>query len=122
MFFSRLWKQFAQYIAEFVGTEQTIDLDHPCQSVPLWISSWIFIECDIPDPKNNFRTYCKNKSFSHALKMRAAISFHYNEQGFGATPWHKTIDGAYAGNPSLSHEVSRYMVNLQRRKVLRAPL
>jgi hypothetical protein len=75
---------------------------------------WLFTECDIPSED---RSYCQNKSYSTALKMRAAVSWHYNEMGRGATPYSLHKDGTWIGNPSLCHQVSKYMLSLQRRKV-----
>jgi hypothetical protein len=92
-------------------------LDPPGQDVPKWVTAWIFIQCDVPDEKGGVRLNCKNESYSKALKMRAAISFHYNENGRGSNHWHEQNDGTLAGNPWLSYTVSRYMISLQRRKV-----
>ena len=51
--------------------------------------------------------------------MRAAISYHYaQEDGRGSEKWHQDHQGMWLGNPALSHIVSRYMISLQRRKVL----
>lgn len=62
---------------------------------------------------------CENATFSHALKMRAAISYHFaQEEGRGSEKWHQDHQGVWLGNPALSHTVSRYMISLQRRKVL----
>jgi len=104
-------------VRENVGDDAAKALDDPTQDVPTYICLWIFIECDIPDVKNAIRCHCKDKTHSHALKMRAAVSFHYNELGRGANGWHQGRDGSWLGNPSLSQQVSRYMLSLQRRKV-----
>ena len=101
-----------------VGNEKSKELNPPGADVPQWIAMWIFTECDIPSPD---RPFCLNKSYSTALKMRAAVSWHYNEMGRGATPFSMCKDGSWIGNPSLSHPVSKFMLSLQRRKVL-APL
>lgn len=115
-----LWNKFQQYVydnIDNVGNEGDKGLDPPCEEVPSWICAWIFINCDIPDKSSGSRSYCQNKTFSQALKMRAAISFHYNETGRGSDHWRQNSDGSWIGNPSLSHSVSRYMLSLQRRKV-----
>ena len=50
--------------------------------------------------------------------MQAAISYHYaQQQGRGSEKWHQDSQGAWLGNPALSHTVSHYMISLQRRKV-----
>jgi hypothetical protein len=103
-------------VRENVGNDGAESLDDPTQEVPTYVCLWIFIECDIPDVTNATRCHCKDKTHSHALKMRAAVSFHYNELGRGATAWHEGRDG-WIGNPSLSQQVSHYMLSLQRRKV-----
>jgi hypothetical protein len=112
-----LWKRFKEYIKQNVGIDEANSLDDPSIDTPLHISAWIFIECDIPDPLNKIRMQCNDKTYSQALKMRAAVSFHYNELGRGSDRWHQGKDGSWMGNPSLSNKVSRYMLSLQRRKV-----
>ena len=116
--FHRLWGKFEEYVAQNVGTDKELSLDHPSSDTPLYVSAWIYIECDIPDQQNGTRLQCGDKTYSQALKMRAAISFHYNELGRGSESWHQGRDGTWMGNPSLSKDVSRYMLSLQRRKVL----
>jgi hypothetical protein len=59
-------------------------------------------------------------TYNHAQKMRAAISHKFGrELARGVQPW--TEDplalGTFKGNPSLSMEVSQYMIALRRRKV-----
>jgi hypothetical protein len=112
-----LWKRFEEYVEQNVGNDKAKSLDEPSTDTPLYISAWIFVECDIPDPLNNIRMQCNDKTYSQALKMRAAVSFHYNELGRGSNSWHQGKDGSWMGNPSLSNKVSRYMLSLQRRKV-----
>jgi hypothetical protein len=114
----RLWSRFEQYVYENVSNEATqTQLDPACEHVPSWITAWIFTNCDVPDKQSGSRAYCLNKTFSQALKMRATISFHYNESGRGLDHWHQSMDRSWIGNPSLSLAVSRYMLSLQRRKV-----
>lgn len=86
-------------------------LDSPVENVPDFIAAWIYTTCD-PYLQQNKATL----TYAHALKMRAAISFHYNQLGKSG-PWHQAIDKSWQGNPSLSNTVARYMVSLQRRKV-----
>jgi hypothetical protein len=80
------------------------------------IATWIFMKCDIPDAEKQQRMECQGLTFSTALRMRASISFHYNQIG-KAGNWCQMVDGSWSGNPSLSSYVSRYMLSLQRRKV-----
>jgi hypothetical protein len=67
-----LWNKFEQYIVSNLGSEAKMGLDPPCKDVPIWISSWIFTVYDIPDPNSGSRSYCQNKTYSHALKMMAS--------------------------------------------------
>lgn len=117
-FLYSLWNRFVQYVSNNVGCDAANALDTPSKTITDYITAWIYIECDIPEPQTGNRMHCQNKTYSHALKMRAAISFHYNELGRGSNSWHQGIDGSWLGNPSLSHAVSRYMLSLQRRKVM----
>jgi hypothetical protein len=57
-------------------------------------------------------------SYSHAMKMRAAMTYGFGRlNSRGTRPWHITDAGKWEGNPSISDQVSRYMVSLRRRKV-----
>ena len=58
-------------------------------------------------------------SFSHAQKMRASITYAFGHVWkLGTLPWHENEStGRWVGNPSVSNEVSAYMLSLRRRKV-----
>jgi hypothetical protein len=58
-------------------------------------------------------------SYSHAQKMRAAMTYVFGRiHGLGNLPWHKDKGSdEFSGNPSVSEAVSSYMVSLHRRKV-----
>jgi hypothetical protein len=59
-------------------------------------------------------------TYAHAQKMRAAMSHKFGRDlGLGTMPWteNPVKPGKFVGNPSLSPQVSQYMVSLQRRKV-----
>ena|SRR6266545_2583589 len=61
-------------------------------------------------------------SYTHAQKMCASMTYAFRRTyGFGSQPWQQTClpDGKIeiAGNPSISEQVSHYMVSLRRRKV-----
>ncbi|KAF8173373.1 DNA breaking-rejoining enzyme, partial [Mycena galopus ATCC 62051] len=60
-------------------------------------------------------------SFSHAQKMRASTTYGFGRlHGLGSIPWQRSeISGKMVGNPSISEDVSRYMVSL-RKKTVRA--
>jgi len=113
----RLWQDFRTHVAQNVGTDEAKSLDEHSHHIPVYICTWIYLECDIPDIQNNLKTRCVNKTYSQALKMQAAISFHYNELGRVTDSWHQSKDESWMWNPSLSKDVSCYMLSLQRRKV-----
>jgi hypothetical protein len=91
---------------------------HPNESTPNIIAAWIHRKCEKKDEQDPSTIQCEGTSFSHALKMRAAVSYHYAQnKGRGTEKWHQDAKGNYPGNPALSHIVSRYMISLQRKKV-----
>jgi len=116
MYLSSHWKDFVNFVIRYVGNDSAERLDQPTQEVPNMIATWIYMKCDIPDTQKQKRMNCQGLTFSTALRMRASISFHYNQIG-RAGNWSQMVDGSWSGNPSLSSYVSRYMLSLQRRKV-----
>ena len=116
MYLSSHWKDFVNFVIRYVGNDSAERLDQPTQEVPNMIATWIYMKCDIPDTQKQKRMNCQGLTFSTALRMRASISFHYNQIG-RAGNWSQMVDGSWSGNPFLSSYVSRYMLNLQRRKV-----
>lgn len=116
---SSLFKAFQRYIAEFESIEVEGAIVHPNSYTPTLIARWIHRKCEKPDPSDPSTHQCEGLSFSHALKMRAAISYHYaQDESRGSEKWHQDRQGGWLGNPALSHTVSRYMISLQQRKVL----
>jgi len=111
------WKDFCIFVTQYVGTAIAEGLDSPNKDVPNMIATWIYMKCDIPDTQKQIRMDCQGLTFSTALRMRASISFHDNQIGRSGN-WTQMRDGSWSGNPSLSSYVSRYMLSLQRRKVL----
>ena len=116
MYLSSHWKDFVNFVIRYVGNDSAERLDQPTQEVPNMIATWIYMKCDIPDTQKQKRMNCQGLTFSTALRMRASISFHYNQIG-RAGNWSQMVDGSWSGNPSLSSYVSWYMLSLQRRKV-----
>ena len=93
-------------------------MEIPNEESPNLIAYWIFRKCEKPNKDVPGSALCEGASFSQALKMRAAISYHYAQHpNRGSEKWHQDHQGVWLGNPSLSHSVSRYMISLQRRKV-----
>ncbi|KAJ7138545.1 hypothetical protein C8R43DRAFT_891788, partial [Mycena crocata] len=74
--------------------------------------------CDNKDVEGNTIPASQpRKSYSYALKMRAAMTHAFaHNQGLGKTKWHKDDYGRWKGNPSVSDTVSGYLVNLRRTK------
>jgi len=101
-----LWEKFKTFVKENVGNDIANSLDDPFKDTPDYICAWIFAECDTAERVGKAKMAYKGKTYSHALKMRAAISFHYNGLGKGATSWHMGRFGDWEGNPSLSNAVS----------------
>jgi len=113
-----LFKAFQRYTAAFGSHEVDEAVINPNPHTPPLIADWIRHKCEKPDPADPSTSGCEGLSFSHALKMRAAVSYHYaQDEGRGSEKWHRDNQGAWLGNPALSHTVSRYMISLQRRKV-----
>jgi hypothetical protein len=86
---------------------------------PLLINIYLLVKIEAPDSKSSFelKRIAENGSYSNALKIRAAVSYHYGwEMDIGVHPWIKLPTGGFSGNPSLAREVTRYMRALQRQK------
>jgi len=113
-----MWRAFHKFVADLDNSEASLSLQEPNEATPKLIAGWIFRKCEHRNPKDASTAHCEGRSFSHALKMRAAISYHYaQEEGRGSEKWHQDREGTWLGNPALSHGVSRYMLSLHRRKV-----
>ncbi|KAK7043085.1 hypothetical protein VNI00_008439 [Paramarasmius palmivorus] len=92
----------------------------PHEDTPDMISAWIMDACDTIKLDGTVRPKLEaRKSWSHAQKMRASATFGFGRlHGLGTLTWHRSeVSGKMLGNPSVSHQVSQYMVSLHRRKV-----
>jgi hypothetical protein len=88
------------------------------KDTPAHIVCWIMEACE--SEGSDSLPEAKGLTWSHALKMRSAVSwgFAYKLGDIGSSdPWVRTRAGDFQGNPSISHEVGRYMVSLNKRKV-----
>ncbi|KIM73058.1 hypothetical protein PILCRDRAFT_23790, partial [Piloderma croceum F 1598] len=57
------------------------------------------------------------RSYAHAMKLRAAMTYGFGHSEFcGSHPWHLADSGEWRGNPSVSDQVSNYMISLRKRK------
>lgn len=57
-------------------------------------------------------------SYVHGQKMRASMTYLFGRTlGLGSRPWQKSeVSGKMTGNPSISEQVSSYMMSLRTRK------
>lgn len=105
---------------------------------PQYICEWIQDACEVLSTTEGVKRFGKGSSrtkklvdssgtkdraatYSHALKMRAAISFWFAyicPRQCGHGEWLQVVEsGNWQGNPSLSTTVSRYMRALNKMKV-----
>ncbi|KAF8868454.1 hypothetical protein CPB84DRAFT_1934166 [Gymnopilus junonius] len=92
----------------------------PSEDVPFFITAWIMNQCDEINldgslkPQNQIRD-----SYVHGQKMRASMTYLFGHiLGLGSRPWQKSeVTGRMTGNPSISEQVSSYMMSLRTRKV-----
>lgn len=77
--------------------------------------------CDIQNPDGSFKASTEYTcTLSHALKMRSSTTYGFSRDlRVADNKWTQAVtNGAWAGNPSLSCKVTRYMISLKRRKVV----
>jgi hypothetical protein len=110
-----MWLDFIKFV-DNLGNSYKDNLDNLRRDVPWYIVFWLMAACESPnetDPLSKGKGY----TMSHAVKMRAAVSWGFGTvKKCGHMEWRQTKAG-FEGNPSLSYDVSRYMVALQRKKV-----
>jgi len=117
----RLIKAFDIWLVKhkYIQAGETVFEEPVSDKAPEWIAMWIMDECDeiALDGSKKPSTQARS-SYSHAMKMRAAATYGFGRRySRGSTPWYITESGQWRGNPSISTQVSRYMVSLRRRKV-----
>ena len=120
----RLWKKFLKFCEDF-GNTHLDKVKHLTKETPTYIVNWIMENCESEASAASAGLEVgKGCTFNHALKMRAAVSwgFAYELGICGKEPWMRMKSGEYQGNPSISHEVGRYMVSLNKRKVCNFPV
>ncbi|KAL0056794.1 hypothetical protein AAF712_016594, partial [Marasmius tenuissimus] len=102
-----------------IGPTEEFFRSEPHQESAEIIVAWILSVC------NSFRLDGSTKpsseerrTYTHAQKMRAAATFGFGRVcGLGTRPWERSkVTGRMLGNPSVSQQVSLYMVSLRRRK------
>lgn len=113
-----LWISFQAHIESYGNALISLTPSNMHSDMPQYISTWIYKACDRPTDLSSTTKSCRNLTYSHALKMRAAASYGFaHKQKCGNAEWKQLPCGLWTGNPSLSTHVSRYMCSLQRRKV-----
>ncbi|KAG7005366.1 hypothetical protein G7Y79_00020g048940 [Physcia stellaris] len=121
------WKQFETFVKNNLSPDYLKCLKQPDERTPELIMTWIYAACDSPDMISTDTDNAEkgelsdlipqDRTYSHALKMRSACSWHYGyRQKRGTDTFRHERDGSWSGNPSLSLNVSIYMKSLQRRK------
>ena len=84
------------------------------------ITCFICSHCDVQSEKlvEISEKFARSKSYNHAMKLRAAIAYHYSwDLALGSQAWQEHANGTCTGNPSLSQNITRYMKGLQRDKI-----
>jgi len=92
----------------------------PNKDVPPLICLWIQSVCEKAEPSSfsQLLRESENRTWSHAQKMRAVVSYFYaHEVCLGSDRFSEKTNGEWTGNPTLSDIVARYMRSLHRRKV-----
>ncbi|KAK0492551.1 hypothetical protein EDD18DRAFT_1049972, partial [Armillaria luteobubalina] len=71
--------------------------------------------CDDTDMRNTTKGPSDiQRSYSHAQKLRAGLTYGFRKSGRGKDRWNEHM---VSGNPSISDLVSSYMLGLHKRKV-----
>ncbi|KAF7357671.1 hypothetical protein MSAN_01363700 [Mycena sanguinolenta] len=120
--YKRLNKQCEKFIhdAGFISEDEDFFTNKPHPQSAIFIVAWIMSRCDDIEldgkPKD---PSIPRDSYSHAQKMRASATYGFGRlNGLGSLPWQKSeVSGRMLGNPSISEDVSRYMVSLRKKKV-----
>ncbi|KDR80077.1 hypothetical protein GALMADRAFT_48588, partial [Galerina marginata CBS 339.88] len=92
----------------------------PPEDSPFYITAWIMEHCDDINLDGSSKPHDQVRdSFVHGQKMRASMTHLFGRiLGLGQRPWSKSeITGKMSGNPSISEQVSTYMMSLRTRKI-----
>ncbi|PPR02923.1 hypothetical protein CVT26_009778 [Gymnopilus dilepis] len=117
--YRRLMNQFDAWLVEQGLMEEgaTIFSRPTHEEAPAFIIAWIMQLCDVRNPDGSFKRSDEyTRTFSHAMKMRSSATYGFSRiPQVGNTPWAQANE-QWVGNPSISYQVTRYMVSLKRRK------
>jgi len=129
-----IWLQWHYFIPE----SETVFQENLAENTPLLIIAFIMSEwvpwllhitlllmktsrCDFKNPDGFLKPEGSDpsKTFSHAMKLRSALTYGFGQHyQCGTTPWSQNlVTQRWGGNPSVSVPVSWYMLLLQKRRV-----
>ncbi|KDR76101.1 hypothetical protein GALMADRAFT_247303 [Galerina marginata CBS 339.88] len=108
----------------YIRAEESVFTMKSTAHTPLLIIGWIMEECDEVGPDGRQKGENEHRcTFANAMKMRSAATYGFGRiLARGNTPWQSTDGVEFRGNPSISTEVSRYMLALKKRKHARGEL
>ncbi|KAJ6511064.1 DNA breaking-rejoining enzyme [Mycena sanguinolenta] len=120
--YKRLIKQCEKFVhdAGFINANEDFFTNTPHPQSAIFIVAWIMTRCDDVELDGKAKDpSIPRDSYSHAQKMRASATYGFGRlNGLGSLPWQKSeVSGNMLGNPSISEDVSRYMVSLRKKKV-----
>ncbi|KAI3614842.1 hypothetical protein WG66_003324 [Moniliophthora roreri] len=105
----------------YIEPKEEFYTSSPCKDAPELICAWIMNECDSIKLDSTLRPKSEIRSgYQHAQKQCASATFGFGQiYRLGNLPWHESDSkpGHMVGNPSVSQQVSLYMVSLRHRKV-----
>ncbi|KAL0564048.1 hypothetical protein V5O48_018007 [Marasmius crinis-equi] len=116
-----LMKQCTKFVWEkgWIGPQEDFFRASPHPESAEMIVAWILTECDSYTLDGSVKPPDVERStYTHAQKMRASATFGFGRVcGLGNRAWEVSeVTGKMLGNPSVSQQVSLYMVSLRRRK------
>ncbi|KAK7033787.1 hypothetical protein R3P38DRAFT_3498502 [Favolaschia claudopus] len=112
------YKRYFVCAAGFIEKGNEFFTSTPDPQSAIYIVAWIMNSCDDIGLDGKTKD-APADSYNHAQKMRAACTYGFGRlNGLGSIPWQKSeFSGKMIGNPSISEDVSRYMVSLRKKKV-----
>ncbi|KAI1782501.1 hypothetical protein LXA43DRAFT_1103924 [Ganoderma leucocontextum] len=118
--YTRLSEGFGRWCKNggFIPSNVDVFGEIAVENMPQLICLWILQAADNVNPDGTHKPWSEKRvSYSYAMRMRAALTYKFGRLSTrGNLEWTMGEDGKWKGNPSLSLQVSRYMVSLRRRK------
>ncbi|KDR70557.1 hypothetical protein GALMADRAFT_76008 [Galerina marginata CBS 339.88] len=102
----------------YINPGESVFTAKPNARTPLLIIAWIMKACDDMNPDGTRKGAQEHRcTFANAMKMRSSATYGFGRVfSRGNFPWNSADGVDYFGNPSISTEVSRYMLALKKRK------